>query len=113
MNAWLSELSNAPGTKAKKKKFYAFKEALGMILDKCVHIDSERVLICHLPQTGGEGPLTLVRIDEIDYSFHQIPSKFSNIPIRNDVEWNGNRLKPVAPLVLARARERRDSRRSR
>lgn len=102
LNEWLRDVVKSS---SKLKKFYAFKEELGKIINNNVDLDSSRVTVW---RGLGDGVQPVyVRIDSVDFSFHAIPLKNKNIKVHDDLEWTGFRLKPIAPLVLAWARRQR------
>jgi hypothetical protein len=46
-----------------------------------------------------------IRIDDVDFSFHAVPGSHAFLEAGNNaLTWSGMRLKPIAPIVLARAR---------
>ena len=102
LNAWLEDVAKAF---PQFKKFYAFKQLLGKIINDNVNIDGSRVTVWRDPGDGVQP--VYVRIDSVDFSFHAIPLGNENIMIRDDLEWTKVRLKPIAPLALAWSRGKR------
>lgn len=102
LNAWI-ESERRRGFS--RKKFYAFKARI-----------AELALWAHACRPPGvslwrEDDLFFFRIDGVDFSFHAIPHHATSaIDVEPRLVWSGQRLKPIAPLVLAWARARLDSR---
>jgi hypothetical protein len=57
---------------------------------------------------AAKGTILYERIDDVDFSFHAIPNASAYLIMANrELGWSGIRLKPIAPIVLAWARDLR------
>ena len=105
LNAWI-ENERSLGY-VSRKKFYAFKEKIGVIVKWAADTKLDGVRIWAEPNSY---ELVLyIRIDDVDFSFRAIPGAELYVKAANDsLEWAGVRLKPIAPMVLAWARSLRN-----
>jgi hypothetical protein len=101
LNAWIENERNLGYPQ--ERKFYAFKHRIGNLVTWAADKDLPGVRIW--AEIEPNGPLLLIRVDDVDFSFHAIPGakRFYNSHDKALV-WSGVRLKPIAPIVLARAR---------
>lgn len=106
LNAWIEE-ERRLGFVC-RKKFYAFKQKIGILVKWAADARLSDVKIWAEAQS--KGPILYVRIDNVDFSFHAIPEASAYLNSGGDTPiWSGVRLKPIAPLVLAWARTLRSS----
>jgi hypothetical protein len=105
LNAWI-ENERSLGY-VSRKKFYAFKEKIGVIVKWAADTKLDGVRIWAEPNSYE--PVLYIRIDEVDFSFRAIPGaeSFVKAAANDSLEWAGVRLKPIAPMVLAWARSLR------
>jgi len=104
LNAWI-ENERSLGF-VSRKKFYVFKEKIGVIVKWAADTKLDGVRIWAEPDSREH--ILYIRIDNVDFSFRAIPGTESFVKAGNDsLEWAGVRLKPIAPMVLAWARSLR------
>jgi hypothetical protein len=106
LNAWI-ESERRLGF-PQRKKFYAFKQKVESLAKWATEAKPQGVRVWAEGLPYYETPILFVRVDDVDFSFHAIP--IARRLISSDQEqltWSGVRLKPIAPLVLAWARELR------
>ncbi|MCB1060980.1 MAG: hypothetical protein KDB65_12160 [Calditrichaeota bacterium] len=108
LNAWI-EAERLLGF-VKRKKFYAFKQKVGTLARWASEFSPPGVQVWTEVIDKDHGAVVYIRIDNVDFSFHAIPSqdKWSNSKTPTPA-WSGVRLKPIAPIVLKWARSMRDS----
>jgi hypothetical protein len=86
-----------------RKKFYAFKQRVGALVQWAANARLEGVRIW--AETGPKEPILYIRIDDVDFSFQGIPGANTFVEAGdNALTWSGVRLKPIAPIVFAWAR---------
>jgi hypothetical protein len=117
LNAWI-EGERRVGFKA-RKKLYAFKEKVGGLVQWATNakLDGVRIWaetgdVRRWGEPGSKATILYIRIDDVDFSFHAIPGTDAFLEAGNAPTWNGARLKPIAPIVLAWARALRSADRS-
>ena len=109
LNAWIEDERRLGYVG--RKKFYAFKQRIGMLLKWAAGAGLDGVTIWAEPSS--REPILFVRIDDVDFSFHAIPGTDDFLVASNNAPtWPGVRLKPIAPVVLAWARALRGADRS-
>jgi hypothetical protein len=103
LNAWI-ESERRLGF-SRRKKFYAFKQKVDELANWALKAKPSGVILWAEALSHINTPVLYIRIDEVDFSFHQIPvaRRLLDAP-RLDLSWSEVRLKPIAPLVLAWAR---------
>ena len=105
LNAWIDDERRLGFVR--RKKFYAFKQRVGILVEWAASARLPGVKIW--AEVQSRESLLYVRIDDVDFSFQAIPGSNAflntsgNMPI-----WSGVRLKPIAPIVLAWARAMRN-----
>ena len=103
LNEWI-ERERALGYR-QRKKFYAFKQRIGWLLRWLIENAMAGVQYWVEQLPGSSQDLTVIRIDEVDFSFHAVPGARDLVNEGPDgLSWSGVRLKPIAPLVLVWAR---------
>jgi hypothetical protein len=103
INAWI-ESERRLGFRA-RKKFYAFKQKVDALARWAADDPLPGVCVWAEPSDSPTDPILFVRVDGVDFSFHQIPVTRQIIGSTGDhPTWAGVRLKPIAPLALAWAR---------
>jgi hypothetical protein len=115
LNAWI-EGERRAGFKA-RKKFYAFKEKVGALVQWAANarLDGVRIWaetggVRRWGEPGSKATILYIRIDDADFSFHAIPGTNAFFEAGNKAPtWSGARLKPIAPVVLAWARALRSA----
>jgi hypothetical protein len=91
-----------------RKKFYAFKQKVGALVQWAANARPEGVRIW--AEAGSKEPILYIRIDDVDFSFHAIPGTNAFLAAGNKaLTWSGVRLKPIAPIVFAWARALRSA----
>jgi hypothetical protein len=98
-----------------RKKFYAFKQKVGALVQWAVdgRLDGVKIWaatggVRRWDDPGSKATILYVRIDDVDFSFHAIPGADAFLNAGNNtLTWSGARLKPIAPIVLAWARSMR------
>ena len=91
---------------SQRKRFYAFKQQIGALgkmggRGKA----SRRQIVDRIAIRSPATPILYVRIDDVDFSFHAIPTAQDFLDSGHEqLTWSGVRLKPIAPIVLAWAR---------
>lgn len=103
LNAWI-EAERRLGF-IQRKRFYAFKQQIGALAAWAAEAKLPGVSVWADPVSGRAAPILYLRIDDVDFSFREIPTarKLSDSGLEQ-LTWSGVRLKPIAPLVLAWAR---------
>jgi hypothetical protein len=107
LNAWI-EAERRLGYK-QRKRFYAFKQRVDYLARWAVTAGCEGITVWREDSSTDRGPILFVRIDNVDFSFHAITLARELPNAARQFTWSGVRLKPIAPLVLAWARELRSS----
>lgn len=104
LNTWI-EQERALGF-GSRKKFYAFKQQVGTLVEWAVAAKIPGVVVWADAQT--KDAILYIRIDDVDFSFRAIPdaNKFF-VPGNQAPTWRRVRLKPISSIVLAWARELR------
>jgi hypothetical protein len=104
LNAWIEDERRLGF--GNRKKFYAFKQTVGEIIKWAADARLPGVTIW--AEFLSNGPILYVRVDDVDFSFHAIPGAIIFLGAGDDaLRWSGVRLKSIAPIVLAWARELR------
>lgn len=90
-----------------RKPFYAFKQHIDRLGRWAMAAPDDDIAVWReeFPSTGS--PLLFVRVEGVDLVFDAIPLARELIGADRHPTWTGVRLKPIAPLVLAWARELR------
>ena len=101
LNAWIEDERRLGYPQ--RKKFYAFKQKVGLLVDWAASARLNGVSIW--AETHPKGSILYVRVDDVDFSFHAVPNanRFLETGATPPI-WSGVRLKPIAPKVLAWAR---------
>ncbi|MCX7022839.1 MAG: hypothetical protein NTW26_11335 [bacterium] len=108
LNAWI-ENERRLGF-VQRKKFYAFKEKIDSLAKWAAKARLPGVTLWAEALSGFKTPVLYVRIDDVDFSFHAIPTARHLLNSGHEqLTWSGVRLKPIAPLVLAWARALRSN----
>ena len=103
LNAWI-ESERRLGF-VQRKRFYAFKQRIGSLMRWAETNPLPGVDLWIERDTSNSHPITFVRIDGVDFSFHAVPSvQDKRFASPSHFTWSGVRLKPIAPLVLRWAR---------
>jgi hypothetical protein len=105
LNAWI-ESERRLGY-PQRKRFYAFKQQVDRLARWALAAQDMGIVVWREDSPIPNEPLLFIRVDNVDFSFHAIPLA-RELPGNVDgSRWSGVRLKPIAPLVLAWARELR------
>lgn len=105
LNRWIEEERRRG--RVKRKKFYAsFKPRIRELASWAREAGVEGVNVWADRTDDSCGtPVTYVRMDGVDFSYHDIPDADEFLASGPDaLTWSGVRLKPIAPLVLEWAR---------
>ena len=103
LNAWI-ESERALGF-VRRKKFYAFKQRIGVLSRWLVQNGLPGVSHWVEPASNLSQPIMFIRVDDVDFSFHAIPGSHRWMSTgHQSLTWSGIQLKPIAPLVLCWAR---------
>jgi hypothetical protein len=101
LNAWIEDERRLGFVQ--RKKFYAFKQQIGALVDWAGDARLPGVRIW--AEVLSKEPVLYIRLDDVDFSFHAIPGAKAFLHSGNNTPiWSGVRLKPIAPIVLAWAR---------
>jgi hypothetical protein len=105
INAWLNQKKHTPNADDKPfKEMYFFKTHLGAALSSLISRQVAFVKI-HV-----KAELVILELEGFQFSFRNVPKDaivdaFENSQANCEIIWSGRKLQPVAPLVLAYARE--------
>ena len=103
LNAWIEEERRLGFSQ--RKRFYAFKQQIGALAKWAAEAKLPGVRLWIESPSGPATPILYVRIDDVDFSFHAIPTAQDFLDSGHEqLTWSGVRLKPIAPIVLAWAR---------
>ena len=107
LNAWI-ESERRLGY-PQRKRFYAFKQQVDQLARWVLTSAEKDIVMWREDSSIPNSPILFIRVDNVDFSFHAIPLARELPDGAGRLAWSGVRLKPIAPLVLAWARELRSS----
>jgi hypothetical protein len=107
LNAWIESESRLGYPQ--RKRFYAFKQQVDELARWALASADNNIAVWRENSSIPNSPILFVRVDNVDFSFHAIPLARELPDGGGQLAWSGVRLKPIAPLVLAWAREIRAS----
>ena len=105
LNAWI-ESERRLGY-PQRRRFYAFKQQVDQLAQWALASSDRGIVVWREDSSIPNSPILFIRVDNVDFSFHAIPLARELPDDGGRLAWSGVRLKPIAPLVLAWARELR------
>ena len=80
---------------------YSFKREIDYFLEICLRKNSSMLKICE-ENDGNKGNLLIIQLYSIQFSFHSIKYRYSEVELDKNIEWDGIRKQKCALTIYRR-----------